>query len=383
MPGGYHGYWQSNLYQVNPYFGSANDLKALSAALHARGMWLMVDIVANHMGIPPSGSPSGFYPFSNWTSYHDCSNCPANCEVNDYTNGVQMEHCRLAGLYDLNQSNPWVAAQLVQWIQNITTEYNIDGLRLDTVPYVWPSFWTQFQAAADMYIVGEVDMSDVSWVSSYQGPLDATLSYPMFFTLRDVFANGASMNELQGEVQAYANAFTDQSVLGNFIDNHDNPRFLSQRDDSVAYRAALVWVLLSDGIPIIYYGTEAGFNGGNDPYCREPLWPTAFAANTSALGDFITRVVSVRKARAVWQAPQVQRYSDDWFYAFTRGDTFVALTNVGTGGQSQQRSITYHPYSNGQTLCNALASGDCVTVNGGAFQVTLNNGEAKIYVPSS
>lgn len=43
--------------------------------------------------------------------------------------------------------------------------------------------------AANMYIVGEVDSSDIQMVSSYQGSLDATLSYPMFFTLRDVFAN--------------------------------------------------------------------------------------------------------------------------------------------------------------------------------------------------
>lgn len=78
-----------------------------------------------------------------------CS-CPSSCNVEDYTNLVQMEHCRLAGLYDLNQSNPWVAQQLLQWITNITETYAVDGLRLDTVPYVWPTFWTQFQASADM-----------------------------------------------------------------------------------------------------------------------------------------------------------------------------------------------------------------------------------------
>lgn len=36
-------------YEVNPNHGSSADLKALSAALHARGMYLMVDVVANHM----------------------------------------------------------------------------------------------------------------------------------------------------------------------------------------------------------------------------------------------------------------------------------------------------------------------------------------------
>lgn len=30
--------------------------------------------------------------------------------------------------------------------------------------------------------------------------------------------------------------------------------------------------LTSVGIPIIYYGSEQYFNGGQDPYDREPMW---------------------------------------------------------------------------------------------------------------
>lgn len=36
-------------YDVNPNHGTSDDLLALSKALHARGMYLMVDVVANHM----------------------------------------------------------------------------------------------------------------------------------------------------------------------------------------------------------------------------------------------------------------------------------------------------------------------------------------------
>lgn len=45
----YHGYWAQNIYEVNSNFGDKASLKALSDALHARGMYLMVDVVANHM----------------------------------------------------------------------------------------------------------------------------------------------------------------------------------------------------------------------------------------------------------------------------------------------------------------------------------------------
>ena len=122
----------------------------------------------------------------------------------------KVEHCRLAGLPDLNQSNPWVAQQLTQWISGIVSKYSLDGIRIDTIPEVcipccagaaclghdWdpllrhcfafvlqvePEFWAQFQSAAQVYAVGEVDNGNPAYVGPYQAVVDGTLSYPMFF----------------------------------------------------------------------------------------------------------------------------------------------------------------------------------------------------------
>ena len=45
----YHGYWQQNIYELNSNFGTADDLRGLSNALHARGMVRKIacDIVAS------------------------------------------------------------------------------------------------------------------------------------------------------------------------------------------------------------------------------------------------------------------------------------------------------------------------------------------------
>ncbi|KFY16406.1 hypothetical protein V491_05344, partial [Pseudogymnoascus sp. VKM F-3775] len=40
----YHGYWGNDPYTLNPHFGTADDLKSLSDALHSRGMSLMIDV---------------------------------------------------------------------------------------------------------------------------------------------------------------------------------------------------------------------------------------------------------------------------------------------------------------------------------------------------
>lgn len=60
-----------------------------------------------------------------------------------------------------------------------------------------------------------------------------------------------------------------QSVLGLFLDNHDQPRFLSVNSDHTLLMNGLTYILFANGIPIIYQGTEQGFNGNGDPYNRE------------------------------------------------------------------------------------------------------------------
>ena len=50
FPNGYHGYWMQDLYGFNPNFGSQADLQALVQACHSRNMFIMLDIVANHVG---------------------------------------------------------------------------------------------------------------------------------------------------------------------------------------------------------------------------------------------------------------------------------------------------------------------------------------------
>jgi len=80
----YHGYWQQNIYGLNPNFGTADDLQALSNAVHSRNMFLMVDVVVNHFG--SAGDPSmvdykSLYPFNDTSFFHPY--CPIT--PSDYT----------------------------------------------------------------------------------------------------------------------------------------------------------------------------------------------------------------------------------------------------------------------------------------------------------
>ena len=204
----------------------------------------------------------------------------------------------------------------------------------------------------------------------------------------------------------YQTSFSDVTILGTFIDNHDNPRFLSIQQDRKMYEAAITFVLMTQGIPIVYYGTEQWLEGTQDPANRAPLWNYGFNTNTD-MYVLIQTILKYRKKLKLWQADQVERYLDDEFLAFTRGNALILLTNQGSN-KNIQRTITYHPYSAGTKICNIFYAdnSDCITVGGAAanttarihrlgekekanvgdnvavsFGIYLAKGESKIYVP--
>ena len=176
-----------------------------------------------------------------------------------------MEHCRLAGLRDFNNSDPngVVATTLYAWIRDLVVNYTIDGLRIDTTPYVPQAVWQKFEAAAGVYAVGEVDDSSIAFVAPWQAPtgtqaaLTGILSYPLFATMRSVFQQRNSMRQLGDAWRASIAAYANVGALGVFVDNHDNARFLNGANRDVGtFRAALAYAILSEGVPITYYGSE-------------------------------------------------------------------------------------------------------------------------------
>ena len=66
---GYHGYWAQDYYQIDPNFGTQQDLKELIQETHNMGMCFILDIVLNHCRpIHSEADLSEVYPF-NKTEY--------------------------------------------------------------------------------------------------------------------------------------------------------------------------------------------------------------------------------------------------------------------------------------------------------------------------
>jgi len=312
-------------------------------------------------------------PFNESQYYH------TKCQIEDWDNQEEVETCRLSNLPDLDQNNDFVRSTLLDWVGSLKQNYDFDGLRIDTVCEVHPDFWTEFSAAAGMYTIGEVFNGDISYVSQYQQYMDGMLSYPLYFAMKDVFGQQQSMlalEALMGPTGSYYEKFSDLYALGNFIDNHDNARFLNSQASWTLYKNALTMTVMNIGIPIVYYGSEQGYNGGDDPANRESLWPNY--DRSSELYAFIQTLVGVRKSSHIADTSQVQRYASDKFYSFSRGNVLVCLTNS-NDDETVEVVMTYLPFENGQTVCNVFDSSDCLVVSNDSLVVTMTHGLPKIY----
>jgi len=369
-PDGYHGYWASDLYSINEKFGTAEELKELIDECHNRDVWVMVDVVANHMGYVDNFNFSNIIPFNDARYYNNYK----SCDHIDFGFQPDVEVCWLSGLPDLDQNNPYVRKTLLDWAKDFVSTYNFDALRLDTVPHVSKDFWAEFSQAAGVYTLGEVLNMDLNYLAGYQGPVDALLNYALYSTLRYSFQESGSMNSIQHYYEGAYATWPDITVLGNFINNHDNPRYLSTTSEIQGFKAALAFSITSVGIPIVYYGDEQNYSGGQDPANREALWTSM---NTeSDIYNFLKTLNQIRKDTEFYNHEQIQRYSDDNLYAFSRGNLLFAFTN---SLSPQTRTLSYHPYMDGMTVCNILQKDDCVEVRNGEVEVTLINGEVKIF----
>ncbi|GIZ49246.1 hypothetical protein CKM354_001227800 [Cercospora kikuchii] len=278
----YHGYWAQDLYAINPQFGTRDDLRALSDELHRRGMYLMVDVVPNHMASFSSRYSvdySQFNPFNQQSFFHN--NCAIDMKIPDTIQRCWMGS-DVVSLPDLRTEDPTVASMLQQWIGQLVANYSIDGLRIDTAQEVSQGFWPGFQAAAGgIHALGEVWNGNPNELCSYQNSLSGVMNYAAYFWIRETFANSStSMETLASNMNWMKYTCSDTTLLGSFTENHDNARLPYFFPVMTRIKNAMAFQMLADGIPIIYQGQEQMSRGGWTPNNREALWPSGYNRDT-------------------------------------------------------------------------------------------------------
>ncbi|KAF2871413.1 glycoside hydrolase superfamily [Massariosphaeria phaeospora] len=385
----YHGFWQQDLYRLNENFGTKDDLKALSKALHSRGMYLMVDVVTNHHGWNGSATTvdfSRFHPFNEAKYYH------SYCAVRDYSDPVQVENCWIGdtnvSLPDLRTEDQAVTDEYSKWIRGLVSNYSIDGLRIDTVKYVNKPFWSSFSQAADVFCTGEVLARNQEYTCDYQKYMHSVLNYPLYYPMM-AFLNSTSGTPvpLIKAIDLLKRDCKDVTLLATFSENHDIPRFASQTQDMSLAKNILALTLLWDGIPIVYAGQEQHYAGYGDPGNREATWLAKYSrrSNLFRLVAVVNRVrnhaISIDGTYLAYNIHAI--YNDTNTLALRKGHSgrqiISVLTNSGVSSPVSTLKLGNTGWRSGTVIYEILTCMQITVSNDGTLHVPMEKGLPRIY----
>jgi glycosidase len=271
-----HKYDTTDYLQIDPQFGTKEDLRELVEAAHARGIRIVLDAVFNHCGFR-------FRPFQDVvkkgkaSKYWDWFFIDGD-EVDTENVNYETFATRLRYMPKLNVANPEVEKYLLKVATYWIKEFDIDGWRLDVANEVDHVFWRNFrtavrQAKPDALIIGEVWHNSLPWLRGDQ--FDGVMNYVFreaclnFFVHQKIDADTFAKSIVR-LLHMYPEPATRS--MFNLLGSHDTERILTLANDDVdAVLLAMTFQFTYPGIPMVYYGDEVGMQGGRDPDCRRGM----------------------------------------------------------------------------------------------------------------
>lgn len=299
---GYHGYWITDHYRIDPRLGGEQAYQSLVEAAHAKGLKIIQDAVYNHVGNKHHTiiDPPMKDWLNQWPAYQG-SNHRDEVFFDPYASAADKQ-IMIGGWFvphlpDLNLANPYVANFIIQNTVWHTERFGIDGWRVDTYKYCDEAFLNRindvllkefprlsvFGEAWTNTITGGAYFSRNRIQSPFRHNAQGVTDFPVSGAIFDAVNQPAGWTE--GVTRLYMTLAQDvlyEDPMRNciFLDNHDMNRLFSmvgERMDRFSMAMGLLFTLR--GIPQIYYGTEVlarNFKNPNDAAVRLDFpggWP--------------------------------------------------------------------------------------------------------------
>jgi glycosidase len=364
----YHGYNISNYLDIDPHFGTKQDLIDLVAAAHARNppMRIILDVVINHSGDNwsyPGGHEYRYagdqqFDFGFWRR----GDRPVPTELrqehlyhrrgaitgNGWDEYPQNQHGDIVTLKDFANADDDAGSELINilikahcyWIR----EADVDGFRVDAIKHMGELACSRFASGVREYayslgkrgffLFGEAASGNDELLDRYIGQntsrqdgddtvffgLDSVLDFPLAYQVQWVIKGFNDPQALFGRLAAMEKRALNRGELGRyrvtFADNHDEfwqrgGRIANGASDAQVI-AAIGYLLCGLGTPCLYYGTEQGFVGhGGDNQMREAMFDPA--APNDLMNRNATIYQEIGKIAAVMRAQEPLRFGRMYF----------------------------------------------------------------------
>lgn len=401
---GYHGYWPVHHQRVEEKFGTIEKVKELVDKAHKKGINVLLDFVAHHVHIE--------HPF-----YKDHPDWFGKLQLPDGRLNLRFwDEFRLTTWFEpympsfdylsSKEAIDTMAANGVWWLK-VT---GADGFRHDAVKHVPNEYWralteqlkvnVQIPRNKPVYQIGETFGSH-ELIKSYvnNGQLSAQFDFDLSYFAIPIFLNPQkSFAELDYHLKKSLDVFGTNHLMGNIMDSHDKVRFMSYADGDIkmqgvdtrevawnnpptvdhpeSYKKAelfLAFMHTIPGLPVIYYGSEFGMTGADDPDNRRMMrFDDQLTSSEKQMLERTKVITDIRNKNSALRYGDLQTViADNFIYAFLRCDFNEKLLVV-LNKDNKERLVTMvlpEIYNAGKLI--DVVSGETINIKENIFEIRI------------
>ncbi|MEW5798294.1 MAG: alpha-amylase family glycosyl hydrolase [Bacteroidota bacterium] len=409
---GYHGYWPVNNNAVEEKFGTMDELKELVAKAHQRKIKVLLDIVAHHVHID---NPL-YKEHPDWFGTLELPDGRKNLRLWDEQRLTTWFEPYMPSFDYTKSFAPirFMTDNSIWWLN----ETGADGFRHDAVKHVPNEFWraltrelkekVEIPQKKKVYQIGET-FGDYNLVASYvnNGQLSSQFNFTLSYFAIPVFIEpNESFASLDFHMKKSFEAFGEYNLMGNIMDSHDKVRFMAYADGSVklqgvdtremawnnppvvrnpdSYKKASLYyayLFTIPGLPVIYYGSEFGMTGADDPDNRRMMrFGDSLTVHEQTMLSKTQQIVKMRNNHSALRYGDFYTLrADTTVYAYIRADMNERLLVVLNKNEREQNFEFQLPAILRSKELTDIMSGEKVNVNDDMVSVKVSGVDWRVF----
>ncbi len=321
-----------NYYGVNPDFGTMEEFKSLVKKIHALGMFVILDWVANHSAWDNplatehpewySKTPEGNFQPTPWYDWED---------IIDFD-------------YEQEGIRKYMTEALKFWVK----EADIDGYRCDVAGFMPTDFWDNARKELDqikpVFMLAEWESRDL-----HRNAFDMTYAWSLWDKLHAITTKKQHLGGLNEYMAHHVSTFPKDGFRMTFTDNHDKNSWEGNQmlNFGAGLEASIVFCCTVEGVPLIYSGQEAGLDRSLAFFEKDEIkW------EKHPIGDLFQKLFKLKhENQALWNGAwggemiKVQTDNSDQIIAFSReknGDKVLTVINFTDKRAKVKLKTQYH-----------------------------------------
>ena len=370
----YHGYACSDYYHIDPRYGSNELYCKMVEKAHEKGIKFIMDMVPNHCGgthwwMKDLPYKDWINQFDEFTNTHNVFSANYDINASQYDRQLSNRGWFDRPMPDMNLENPDLLKYFQQWAIWWIEYANLDGLRVDTYPYIEMSPGSEWvKAIMDEYpnlnIVGECWtrptpavaywQSGVKNHNGFDSHLPSVMDFPLEEAIRQALENdgsgwGNGLTRIY-DVLTMDYMYADVNNIFIMLGNHDMDRIADVVKDQDTRRVKLANALLATmrGIPQVFYGDEYALKSADRSLghstLRMPL-PLGKEVTTEMqdMFDYQSKLFQFRKKEPILHIGKTMHFmSRDNTYAYFRYTDEGAIFVFANANEDERTIPTAH-----------------------------------------